>query len=200
VRKKLDQLGLRYLIVPVEKNGGEREELKKISGQQAVPVLVDKGKVVTDSQSILKHLNKMYGDENTEVMESNEFGLHVKLEGDFSEVVTRTTEALKKEGFGVLTDIDVKATLKKKIDVDIPHQTILGTCNPNLAHQALGVEKDLGLLLPCNVVVREAEPGSFLVSAVNPLKLLAIAGRNDLLPIAFEVKSKLNKVIENLAA
>lgn len=199
VRKKLDQLGLRYLAIPVEKNGEERDELRKVSGQTAVPVLVDRAKVIVESQEIIQYLNKMYGEGDSNIMEANDYGLRVKLEGEFAEIVEKTTEALKKEGFGVLTDIDVKSTLKKKLDVDVPQQTILGACNPKFAHQALGSEEDLGLLLPCNVVVREADPGHYWVTAVNPLKLLAIVGRDDLLPVASEVKTKMKNVIGHLS-
>jgi uncharacterized protein (DUF302 family)/glutaredoxin len=200
VRKKLDLLGLRYLLVPVEKEGKDREELKRVSGQQSVPVLVDNGKVVVESASILTYLERQYGKGDSSPMESNDYGLRVKVKGDYQTVVEKTIEALKSEGFGVLTDIDVKSTLKKKIDVDVPHQVILGACNPGFAHQALEAEDDLGLLLPCNVVVREADPGEFWVTAVNPLKLLAVVGRDDLLPIADQVKSKMKQVIAHIDA
>jgi uncharacterized protein (DUF302 family) len=195
----LDTLGLSFLTVPVEKNGVDREELKKISGQQSIPVLVDRGKVVVESSKILDYLNGTFGKDQPSKMESNDYGFRTKIRGSLDEVVEKTVAALKAEGFGVLTDIDVKSTLKKKLGVDVPQQIILGACNPNLAHQALTTEEDLGLLLPCNVVVREAEEGFYWVTAVNPLKLLSIAGRDDLLQVATKVKTKMKTSIESLA-
>jgi uncharacterized protein (DUF302 family)/glutaredoxin len=195
VRKKLNLLGLTFLMVPVEKNGEDRQELISISGQQAVPVLVDQGKVLVESSVILDYLDKTYGSGQPEVMSANDYGLKTKVKGSFDDVMAKTVDALKTEGFGVLTDINVKNTLKKKIDVDVPQQTILGACNPKFAHQALQAEEDLGLLLPCNVVVREAEAGFYWVTAVNPLKLLSVVGRDDLLPVAAEIKNKMRNVI-----
>lgn len=196
VRKKLDQLGLRVVLVPVEENGKSFRELIQVSGQQSVPVLVDRGKVVVESKAILQYLDQTYGNGRSEGMKSNDYGLRTLVTGEFEHVVERTVNALKTEGFGVLTDIDVKKTLKQKIGVDVPQQVILGACNPNFAHQAMQAEADLGLLLPCNVVVRAAEKGTYWVSAVDPLKLLSVVGRDDLLPVAAAVKSKLANVIE----
>jgi len=198
VRKKLNLLGLRVLLVPVEPKAEDREELKKISGQQLVPVLIDREKVLIESNKILDYLDRTYGTGQPEKMPSNDYGLRVKVKGTFDDVVEKTISVLKTQGFGVLTHIDVKDTLKKKIDVDVPRQVILGACNPNFAHQALQAEEDLGLLLPCNVVVREAEEGYSWVSAVNPLKLLSVVGRDDLLPVAAEVKSRMKNAMETL--
>lgn len=131
-------------------------------------------------------------------MESTDYGIRVKVKGELSEVIEKTTEALKEVGFGVLTEIDVKSTLKKKLDVDVPQQIILGACNPNFAHKAMEAEPDIGLLLPCNVVVREAGEKEFWVTAVNPAKLLSVTGRDDMRSVAEEVKEKLSSAIDSL--
>ncbi|MCB0477355.1 MAG: DUF302 domain-containing protein [Crocinitomicaceae bacterium] len=116
----------------------------------------------------------------------------------FDEVIDQVTEELKKEGFGVLTDIDIQSTFKKKLDVDFRKYRILGACNPNFAHQALSNEDKIGVFLPCNVIVQELENGSIEVAAVDPIASM-ISVENDQLPIlAQEVKDKLTRVIESL--
>lgn len=127
------------------------------------------------------------------------YGLHVSLQGDFDQIVDRTIEELGKEGFGVLTDIDVKATLKKKIDVDRRPYRILGACNPPLANQAINTEPDIGLLLPCNVVVREEEDGSITVALIDPEVMLSVVPRDDMHELAHEVKARLSRVKDALA-
>ncbi len=199
VRKKLGLLNLPVLLMPVEKRGEDRLELIKISGQRSVPVLVDNGKVITESSAIIEYLDNTYGEGNQKGLPSDEYGLNTLVKGEYEQVLEKTIAALKTEGFGVLTDIDVKKTLKKKIGVDVPGQVILGACNPNFAHQALQAEEDLGLLLPCNVVIREVGQNEYRVSAVNPLKLLSVVGRDDLLPVAAEVKNKMSNVIEEIS-
>jgi len=128
------------------------------------------------------------------------YGFHVTVAGSFDEVVDKTTEALKTEGFGVLTTIDVKATLKAKIDVDRRPYTILGACNPGLANQAINAEPDIGLLLPCNVLVREEEDDSITVAFMDPSAVLGLVERDDVKPLAAEVKGKLERVRDLLAA
>lgn len=199
VRKKLDLLHLPVLLIPVPPKSDERDELFDLSGQRSVPVLVDQDQVITESKSILDYLDHQYGGGKKEQMPSNDYGLRTELKGDFDEIVEKTVLALKDQGFGVLTDINVQKTLKKKLDVEVPKQVILGACNPNFAHRALEAEEDLGLLLPCNVVVRENSDGKSLVTAVNPLKLLSVAGRDDLLPVAQTVKKKLSDAISNVS-
>jgi uncharacterized protein (DUF302 family) len=110
----------------------------------------------------------------------------------------KVTEALKAEGFGVLTEIDVKATLKKKIDVDFRPYAILGACNPKLAHQALSTELPIGLLLPCNVVVTEDDEGNALVSIVNPKEMFKVVDNPALGDIAGSVDGKLQRVLDAL--
>lgn len=118
--------------------------------------------------------------------------------GDFDEVVEEVTEALKTEGFGVLTEIDVKQTLKKKLDIDFPRYKILGACNPNFAHQALQIENKIGTMLPCNVIVQENGDGSIEISAVNPVESMSSVENPELAKIAGEVKNRLKKIIDAL--
>ena len=116
----------------------------------------------------------------------------------FDAAVERATEELKKEGFGVLTEIDVQATLKKKLDVDFRRYRILGACNPPFAHKALLAEDKIGLMLPCNVIVQETEAGSVEVAAVDPPASMAAVENDQLGEIAQEVSARLRRVIESL--
>jgi uncharacterized protein (DUF302 family) len=125
-------------------------------------------------------------------------GEKVRLETDFESALARTVEALKAEGFGVLTEIDVKETVKKKLGVDFPPYKILGACNPPLAHRALTAAPEVGLLLPCNVTVRQLEDGAIEVALVDPLSMLGIVSTPELKPIADEEKARLKRVKESL--
>jgi uncharacterized protein (DUF302 family) len=116
----------------------------------------------------------------------------------YQEAVKNVTAALKGEGFGVLTEIDVKATLKKKLDIDFRPYVILGACNPPLAYRALTAEREIGLLLPCNVIVYEQDDGSTVVSALNPMVALGVVDNPELEDVAAEVTKKLRWVIETL--
>jgi uncharacterized protein (DUF302 family) len=120
------------------------------------------------------------------------------LEIPFEKALSRVTEALKKEGFGVLTEIDVKATFKKKIDVDFRNYVILGACNPTYAHKTLEVDLDVGLLLPCNVIVYETDDGKSRVSAINPVSALKVMDNEALREVAEDVSRKLRRVIDSL--
>jgi uncharacterized protein (DUF302 family) len=127
-------------------------------------------------------------------------GRTVRLSTDFNTAVERVTAALKVEGFGVLTEIDVKATLKKKLDVDFRPYKILGACNPPLAYRALSTAPEVGLLLPCNVVVSGVEEGVTDVSLVDPLAMLGVVAYADLKPVAEEAAARLDRVAAALQA
>ena len=120
------------------------------------------------------------------------------LSVSFDEAVTLVTESLKTEGFGILTEIDVSATLKKKIGVDYPAYRILGACNPALAHEALQLENKVGTMLPCNVVVRDAGNGQIEVAAVDPVASMQAIDNPALKQAALQVRAKLEKVIAGL--
>lgn len=117
------------------------------------------------------------------------------LDIPFAEAEERVTAQLKEQGFGILTEIDVKATLKKKIDVDVKSYKILGACNPHFAYQALQAEPKIGTMLPCNVIVRELEGGMIEVSAVDPMASMKAVDNPALAPIAAQVQQKLRQVI-----
>ena len=123
-----------------------------------------------------------------------QYGFSKETTYSFEQAVDKVTEELKKEGFGVLTSIDVKDTLKKKINVDFKKYTILGACNPPLAHQALQVEEELGLLLPCNIVVYEKEEKT-VISVFDPNVMAHLIDNPEMKPVAEEVKKKLQKVL-----
>ena len=120
------------------------------------------------------------------------------LDLTFDEAIEKATEELKKEGFGVLTEIDVKATLKKKIDVDFRKYRILGACNPVFAHKALLAEDKIGTMLPCNIIVQEREDGKIEIAAINPAASMQAVENKSLGEIAATVQSKLKRVIENV--
>lgn len=121
-----------------------------------------------------------------------------KITLGFEEAISRVTEELKKEGFGILTEIDVTATLKKKLDVDFRKYRILGACNPPFAYKALQAESHIGTMLPCNVIVQEMNDGKIEVSAVDPLSSMQSIQNPELQTIAEEIQLKLKKVIELL--
>ncbi|MBP1766619.1 MAG: hypothetical protein H6P98_734 [Candidatus Aminicenantes bacterium] len=120
------------------------------------------------------------------------------LSSSFDEAVGRTIEALKKEGFGLLTDIDVQATLKKKLGVDFRKYRILGACNPPYAHEALKKEDKIGTMLPCNVIVQEISPGEVEVAAIDPAASMQAVANPELADVALVVRQKLKNVIADL--
>jgi uncharacterized protein (DUF302 family) len=120
------------------------------------------------------------------------------LNVSFDKAIEKATEELQKEGFGILTEIDVKATMKKKLDVDYPNYKILGSCNPPFAHKALQAEPLIGTMLPCNVIVRETKDGQVEVAAVDPIASMQSIQNPSLGEIAQEVQVKLKKVVESI--
>ena len=127
------------------------------------------------------------------------YALSTTVAKPYDETVETVKAALGEQGFGVLTEIDLKATLKKKLDVDVPAQVILGACRPPLAYASLQAEPSVGLLLPCNVVVRETEHGT-VVEAVDPQTMVALTDNGDLQPVADEAKERLEKALASLSA
>jgi len=121
-----------------------------------------------------------------------------KLQVPFAEAVDRVTEALEKEGFGILTEIDVQATLKKKLDVDFRPYKILGACNPTMAHEALQAEEMIGTMLPCNVIVQDRGAGVVEVAAVDPVASMKAVENPNLAEIAAQVQGQLRSIIEAL--
>lgn len=126
------------------------------------------------------------------------YALSATVDRPFAEVLQSTREALAAQGFGVLTEIDLKATMKAKLDVDIPAQVILGACRPPLAYAALTAEPSIGLLLPCNVVVRETQAGT-VVEAVDPDMMVTVTGNDAVVPIAREATTRLTAALAALA-
>lgn len=131
---------------------------------------------------------------------STRYGFTTTVAGGFEQVVERVTQALKAEGFGVLTTIDAAATLKNKLGVDMPRYLILGACNPGFAHRALQADPDIGLLLPCNVVVREDQAGKVTVGFMDPLPVLGLVDMPQVHELGSQVREALQRVSQALQA
>jgi uncharacterized protein (DUF302 family) len=135
------------------------------------------------------------------IQQTTPYGFSVALAVPYDEAVERTKGALATQGFGVLTTIDVRATMRQKLDVDFRPYVILGACNPQLAYQALTAERDIGLLLPCNVVVYAGDaPGTSVVAAMDPVAALALTGRDDIRELAAQVRARLEAALGSLPA
>jgi uncharacterized protein (DUF302 family) len=133
------------------------------------------------------------------IAQTTRYGIGTTIPLAYEAAVTRTKEALAAEGFGILAEIDVAATLKTKLGVDFRPYVILGACNPPLAHRALSAERDIGLLLPCNVVVYADDvPGHSVVAAMDPVEALKLTGNDEIAPIADEVRQRLVRALESL--
>ena len=126
------------------------------------------------------------------------YSFATRLNGTLEEIEPRVVDALQEEGFGILTEIDVQATLKKKLGIEKKPYKILGACNPSLANKAIEAEPDIGLLLPCNVVIREDDDGSMVVSFMDPQAVLTLVERDDVAELAAEVRSRLERVRDSL--
>jgi uncharacterized protein (DUF302 family) len=131
-------------------------------------------------------------------MEKTGYGFRKELSISYQEAIKKVTEGLKREDFGVLTEIDVQAVLKKKLNVDFRPYLILGACNPPLAYQSLRAEREIGLLLPCNVIVYQGDSGKIAVSAIDPVAAMGMIDNEKLRQTASQVAQKLIKVIESL--
>ena len=130
------------------------------------------------------------------------YGFGTRIDVPYEKAIAKVKDALKEQGFGVLTEIDVRATLKQKLDVDFPPYIILGACNPPLAHRALTAEREIGLLLPCNVIVYadRTDSGESHVAVMDPEAALALAGNDAIAPLAADVKSRLEKALSALGS
>ncbi|GAA0804752.1 DUF302 domain-containing protein [Spirilliplanes yamanashiensis] len=126
------------------------------------------------------------------------YAMTVHVAGPFEDTVERVRDALREQGFGVLTEIDVQATLRDKLGVAVDEYLILGACNPPLAHLALGIDPEIGLLLPCNVVVRGGSPGTTLVQALDPQTMVSVSGRPALAAVADEAAARLRAALATL--
>jgi len=129
---------------------------------------------------------------------NNNYGFGKTVTGSFNILIAKVTNALQKEGFGILSDIDVATTLKKKLNLDIPPYRILGACNPQLAHRALEAEASIGLLLPCNVVIREDQNREIYVEILDPNIMVVLTNNQKIKPLAIEARERLERVLAEL--
>jgi len=196
VRGWLGRHNMSYEIVNVEKLGNQRKALIDMGMPVAVPLLQDGDTNISDSEKIIAYLEENYA---TQDFGDPIYGLTKNMGPvDFSETRVKVEAALKEAGFGVMTEVDVQSTLKKKIDVDFKPYIILGACNPKLAHEALIAEPGIGLLLPCNLVITKDSNGDIIVSAIDPMKMMMPVERDEMKPFAMQVRKLLVQVIGSL--
>ena len=198
IRKKMEALELPVMLIPVPENGDDRKEVIEVSGQKSIPVFIDGDEVMTSSKEIMAHLDTKYGSGSPVALTSNDIGWRTFVKGSYDEVYAKTTKAFQEAGFGVLTEINVQATLKKKMDIDMAPNTILGMCQPQLAYDSMMAEPDTGLLLPCNVVIREESENNFRVTAIRPVKLFSLVGREDILSFSMKVNKMIRAAMAGL--
>jgi len=182
--------GIDFKTINVAKIGALRTDVLALDGVESaeVPVLVDGDTVIQGSEAIIGWLRETHAD----FYGDPALGLTRTLPGvAYADAIKRVTASLAEQGFGVLTEIDVKATLKKKIDADFRPYIILGACNPPIAHQALSAVPAVGLLLPCNVVVTENDAGDAVVSAIDPVQLFKLIRQPAVEPLAKQVRGML---------
>ena len=195
VRRFMTENRIDFEVVNVAKLASERKEILALAGLESaeIPVLEDSGETIQGSAAILAHLGKSlpanpFGDPS--------YGLTRRLPGmSYADAVTATKAALASEGFGVLTEIDVRATMKAKLDAEMPNYVILGACNPPLAYRALTALPAVGLLLPCNVVVTESSAGDAIVSAIDPAKMFSVVDQAGLDEIVSDVGQRLRRAL-----
>ena len=202
VRQRLTELGLTYTVHQVPVRAEARAQLRAATGASEIPVLVVDGSIVSGEPAILAYLNEHYieptgrrratrqsgqgkakGTGGSMSQVGSTYTVSRSTDLSFTEAVARVREQLAADGFGVLCEIDVQATLKQKLDVDREPYLILGACNPALAHRALEAEPELGVLLPCNVVIYQ-EDGQTRIAAVDAEQMLSIVGNDELAPTA----------------
>ena len=218
VRRRLTELGLSYTVHQVPARAEERDRLTQRTGETAIPVLVAGGEVVAGEAAIVRrpphralpraarrapaagHGGNGQPQATGAGMPTTDhtYSLTTTTELGFADAVGRVREELAADGFGVLCEIDVQATLKAKLGVDREPDLILGACNPTLAHQALEAEPELGVLLPCNVIVY-SQDGETHIAAVDAGRMLSIIGNAELTPVAAQVRSRLGAIIERAA-
>lgn len=195
VRQLLALQDITYTLNSVPRLHSARTEVLALDGIDVpeVPVLTDGDTVIQGADAILAHLKGKY---TASSFGDPHYGITRKLDGvSYADALPAVIAALKTQGFGVLTEIDVSATLKKKIGVEMRPYIILGACNPKLAHHALTAELPIGLLLPCNVVVAEDQDGSAVVSAIDPKAMFKVVDRDDVAPLADEVRTLLRNAL-----
>ncbi len=198
VRILLDLHNIPYVAINEPQLGSERRDMLRLPGVESaeVPVLEDGSTVIQGSAAILEyleehHVERFYGDPS--------WGYTRRLaDRDFSQVLEQVKASLAEQGFGVLTQIDVKATFRKKLDRDFPDYHILGACHPNSAYTALQEEPGIGLLLPCNVVVARETDGTVVVSALNPVSVFGVLDRPALNQLSRDVGAALKKALAAL--